>query len=421
MTSSPLSGGLDGGASAPAPSRPAWLYRLLCVATLPLTVPLFAIHPRLRGQLRHRLGVLPRHVAAARGCIWYHGASAGDVNALLPLARLSVDTHPVAVSTFTRAGAQLLEARLDDARSSTIVRLRAPLELEGCVERFFGLLEPRLLVLECLELWPALVSAAFRRRIPVAVVNGRLSPLSLDRYRRWRRLFAPLFAGLSQVTALDDGHAERFIQAGVSPSRLAVASSTKHGHLLPPHVGVGGASVVLGSLHAREAELLLPPLLAGLPRRKTVLVAPRYPSAAAAMERVVRRQGWGVRRYNGQAPAPGEVGILDQVGGLAGAYAGAEVAFVGGSLIPRGGHNVIEAAAHGVPVVTGPYTDNCRREVALLRAAAAGRVAVDAQEAARWLVEHRVDLTQRERARSVAHALFEGAARVHARLLGLLA
>jgi 3-deoxy-D-manno-octulosonic-acid transferase len=403
-------------------------YRVLAALSLPATLPLLALHPRLRGGLRERLGWLPPHAADFRGGVWYHGSSAGDINALLPLAKLSARLHPVVITAFTRSGAEMLRERIAEPLDGRMLRLRAPLDLGPCVERFFETLRPRLLVLECLELWPALVSGAMRRGVPVAIVNGRLSARSLRGYRRFASLFAPLFAGLAQVIALSDEHAARFVEAGVPSHHLSVSSSTKHGHLTTTTVSEG-ASIVLGSLHRREAELLLPPLLGRLSAAERVLIAPRYPGAAAAMAKLVRRLGWRSRRLQGhRSPAvlelnavlPGEVAILEGVGGLARAYAGAKAAFVGGSLIPRGGHNVIEPAACGVPVVTGPYVDNCRHETGLLEAAGVAVVAGDAEAAARALASSHTAAASRHRAQDVASRLAAVVEPVHARLLALV-
>ncbi|MCK5796592.1 MAG: hypothetical protein KAI47_05390, partial [Deltaproteobacteria bacterium] len=243
------------------------MYRALTWGVMPLTLPFFAWHPRLRGGLGQRFGRLPSRVEHFRQGIWYHGASAGDCNAILPLAQRSATVHPVVLTSFTRSGAEMLRSRLDP-EDKRLLALRAPLEVGFAVERFFSRLRPRLLVLECLELWPLWIAAAARHGVPVAIVNGRLSARSLSRYRRAPKVFSSLFASLRLVVALGRDEAARFVQAGVPASRVVTSSSTKHGaqHLEQGFSRRRSPKIVLGSVHASELRAILPGLLARLPR-----------------------------------------------------------------------------------------------------------------------------------------------------------
>ncbi len=400
------------------------IYSALASLTLPPLLPAFALHPRLRGGLWQRLGGGPP-VPCPRNAVWLHGSSAGDVVALVPLVeRLAAQGMPVTLSTWTRSGELMARQRLDPR---TVV-FRQPLDFAGPVGLVLRRIRPTMLVLECLELWPRLVACSLRQGVKVAVVNGRLSEKSLRRYRRARWLFRSCFEGLSLVTALDEAHASRFIAAGVPADRVTVLGSSKHAAgsaaaYLP--TSSGRPRLVLGSLHREEESLLLPwlsRLLAAVTGLE-VIVAPRYPQRARSIVRRLGRSGIPVALESaGEAAA---VRVVDHVGHLAELYRGARVAFVGGSLVAHGGHNVVEAAAGGAFVVTGPHLAHCASEAHDLQQAGAAAVvdggAAFFELAARRLAD--VDLA-RQVARS-AHAVvgrLAGAAdQVAARLVELAA
>ncbi len=361
-------------------------YTAACSVAAPAVLPLLALHPRLSGGFWQRLGRAPGSDPGARAApLWLHGSSAGDVAALMPLARrLNEHGLEVALSAFTRTGHEMARRRADPM--ATV--FRAPLDLPGPVGAVLDRLRPGCLVLECLEMWPNLVSACQRRSIPVAVVNGRLSPSSLAAYLRMRWLFEPCFRGLSLVTALTEQDARRFEEAGTRPARIRVLSSSKHGG-----AALGGPppeplpKVVLGSLHQGEEALLfpwIPRLLAAAPGLG-VVVAPRYPHRARASLRALRALGLSAELRSNGEPPPGGVMVVDRMGALAGQYRRACAALVGGSLIAHGGHNVVEPAAQGVPVLVGTHTDNCAHEVELLLEAGAAVVVRDGHE-----LNHRV-------------------------------
>jgi 3-deoxy-D-manno-octulosonic-acid transferase len=300
---------------------------------------------------------------------------------------------------------------------------RAPLDLAPAVGRTLESLRPSLLVLECLELWPTLVSACARRGVPVAVVNGRMSGRSLSRYEVAGWLFRPCFRALSLVTALTDEDAGRFVRAGVPPARVVVEPSSKHGELpLGRRMGEGAPRLVLGSIHRQEEAVLLPwlpRLVRGIPGL-SVVVAPRYPSRAGHLRRRLAGLGLDVA-FEGH-PAP--VTVLTCMGRLARHYRGATVAFVGGSLVPRGGHNLVEAAAAGAAVLAGPHLAHCRREAELLVREGAAAVVCDGGS----FCHHAEGLLRRprrarrmgERGREVAAGLSRSADRIAARLIRLL-
>ncbi len=347
---------------------PQLIYRATMSAALPLLLPLLAFHPRLRGGLANRFGWRLPPASVGRP-VWLHGSSAGDMVALAPVAqRIGQAGHPLVATAWTRAGHQMADRRLGGATRV----LRAPLDFEGPVQRALDRLQPRLLLLECLEIWPCLISACHRRGVPVIVVNGRLSAASLRRYHALDALFGLCFSGLSMVIALTEEDALRFEAAGVAAHRIFVAPTSKHAGL-----SLGSAErsparkLVLGSLHRQEERKLLPWIKRLLEEVADlqVVIAPRYPHRAAAVERHLTRLGLtSVRSSQGRGAGRQGAVVVDQMGVLAAEYRDARAAFVGGSLIPRGGHNVLEAAAAGVPVLFGPHTANCRQEAEQLLA-----------------------------------------------------
>lgn len=340
----------------------------------PLAVPLVALHPRLRGGLAERLGRAPR-ARSGSSPVWLHGASAGDLQALLPLAgRLRAAGLEVAMSAGTRAGHALALRRGGEGPL-----FRAPLDLGFAVRAALARLRPRLLVLEALELWPRLWRSCAQLAIPVVVVNGRLSSRSLARYRLAPWLFRRCFAGLSRVWASTGADAERFVEAGVPLERVVVEGSSKHGELPPLAPPSQRARVVLGSVHREELRALLP-ALAALQRERRELelvVAPRYLEEVGSVLRLLGNAGLAAFR-SAQAPGASGVEVIDEMGVLAERYRGAALAFVGGSLVPVGGHNLIEPAARGVPVLFGPHTEHCASEASALGASGGGELVADA-------------------------------------------
>jgi 3-deoxy-D-manno-octulosonic-acid transferase len=340
-------------------------------ALAPIGLPLLALHPRLRGGLGERLGLSPRTRHGCAEPIWLHGASAGDVAALIPLAsRLQRGGIPIVLSAWTRAGHQLALRRGAGGLGEVF---RAPIDLGFAVRSAIARLRPRLLVLECLELWPRLVRSCARRGIPVAVVNGRVSERSLRRYRLAPWLFRRCFAGLARVWAVSEADAERFRRAGVPGRRVEVESSSKHGSLPELEGSSSSPRLVLGSLHLEEA-IALAPWIARLRREVGVQIslAPRYPGEVRQVLRALSAASIPCLRSSGRPRLAEELEVIDEMGGLADRYRGAALALVGGSLLPWGGHNLIEPAGHGVPVLFGPHTEHCVEEAEALLASGGG-------------------------------------------------
>lgn len=276
----------------------------------------------------------------------------------------------------------------------------APIDHPWCVDIALARVAPALLVLVETELWPSWIAAAERCGTPVVIVSGRLSDRSFPRYRRFAPLLARTLGRLRAIGARSEVDAERFRNLGTPAERVTVTGDLKLDLVEAPPPPTGDLEVLLrgtpfwvaGSTHAGEEKHVVQAFEAVLAagHAHALVVAPRHPPRAGEVERLLRRRGHRTRRRSrlGAAPlAPGEVLVLDTVGELASVYAWAEVAFVGGSLVPIGGHNVLEPASAGRPVLYGPHTDNVGPPVEILEAAGAAQRVADAGELSRALIE----------------------------------
>ncbi len=355
-------------------------------AAAPLFAAALVVRPSWRVGVRERLGA-PEPVAP--GAVWIHGASVGEILAAARLVdRLRKAGHEVVTSTFTTSGRAVMRRARPE-----VPCLLAPLDHPWCVAGAHARVRPAALVLIETELWPSWFAAARRRGIPVAMISARVSDRSFPRYRRLGRLVKATLAKLDAVGARTEVDAERWIALGADPARVTVTGDLKielderpralapelERVLARPHLFVAGSTrggEEIAVLHAlREIER------AGVPA--ALVLAPRQPDRAAEVEALVRRAGRPLRRRAalGEAPlADGEVLVLDTVGELEPVYARAVVAFVGGSLVPHGGHNPVEPVFAGRPVVYGRHTTNVRHAVEILEHSGAGRRVEDASE-----------------------------------------
>lgn len=374
-------------------------YSLGLLAAIVLTSPYWllrmAVSGRYRDGLSQRLGVVPRGLrefVGGRSAIWLHAVSVGEVIAagrlVALLDRIDPDV-PVVISTTTRTGQKLALERFATPGSPGVRVFYYPLDFAWMVRRYLRVLKPRILVLMESELWPRMLKEAHRQNIPVVVVNGRVSDRSLPRYRAMGWLWKPFLRKLTRVLAQSEQDAERFRAIGVSAAAVETAGNLKYdvrsaadseiALQLRAHIASGTKVIVAGStLEGEEAFLLqtfrelrdrLPALL--------LVLAPRHPERFPAVQQRIEQMNLPCIRRSGWQPQPlasGSIFLLDSIGELASVYSLASVAFVGGSLIPAGGHNPLEPAQFAVPIVTGPYTENFRGIVGVLLAREAVRV-----------------------------------------------
>jgi 3-deoxy-D-manno-octulosonic-acid transferase len=376
------------------------LYSLALVAAIVLASPYWLLRMAWRRRYRHglgqRLGFIPsglRRFIGQRSTIWVHAVSVGEVIAasrLIELLRALDPQLPVVISTTTKTGQKLARERFDNSDErfdkSKLTPTRVfyyPLDFAWIVRRYLRALHPRAIVLMESELWPRMLVEAQRANIPVIVVNGRISNRSLPRYRTLRLLWRPLLRNLTLVLAQSEEDRRRFVELGVRTDTARTAGNLKYDVRaaeesaltgeLRKHLLRTGKVIVAGSTLEGEERILLDAfhqLLSESPHL-TMILAPRHPERFRAVERSITDAGLTLVRRSDwmQQPQPipaGSVFLLDTVGELASVYSLASVAFVGGSLVPAGGHNPLEPAQFAVPIVMGPYTENFRGIVAAL-------------------------------------------------------
>jgi 3-deoxy-D-manno-octulosonic-acid transferase len=391
---------------------------LAALAGLPFALGAFAVSPQARRGWRERLGRAPdRGPQPLKDSVWIHGASVGEILAAAKLSdRLRAGGHLTCASTMTLTGRDVMRRARPEVPCSL-----APLDHPWLVEIALSRVRPCALVLIETELWPSWIAAAARRGVPVVVASGRISTRSFPRYRRLAPIFRGTFARLTAVGARTEVDAERFVALGVPHGRVQVCGDLK---LSPPETPPrlahelerrlpDCAILVAGSTHAGEEEAALGALQAAENAGVSValVLAPRYPERSDEVERMVRKAGRPLLRSSERDGAnlkAGGVLLLDGLGDLAGLYTRATVAFVGGSLVPRGGHNLLEPAAAGRPVLFGPHTENAKNAADLLLACGAGERVADAQAfaaaAARWLADPKAAAQRGSRGRQALDA-----------------
>ncbi len=331
--------------------------------------------------------------AAPHG-VWIHAVSVGEVQACAPLVgvlRQRYPDLPLTVTAVTPTGAARARALFGGAAQVRYV----PFDLPGAVRRFFARVQPRLAVIVETELWPNLYRECGRRRVPLVLASARLSARSVGRYRRLGALFRDTLSQAAVVAAQGTGDAERFQALGADPASTHVTGNLKFDFELPPQTVERGARLreqyaparalwVAGSTHGGgEEQTLLEAQrrVRALHPEALLVLAPRHPQRFAEVAALLHQGGVSfVRRAQGAAAAAHtcEVLLLDSLGELLDFYAAADVAFVGGSLVPIGGHNLLEPAALGVPILTGPHNSNGEEIARLLIASGAAEVVRDA-------------------------------------------
>lgn len=331
---------------------------------------------------------------ASPGSIWIHGASLGEARLTSVLAgelRSRLPGATIAVSALTRAGRAALPSP-----PKAEAAFYFPLDARPLQRRLLAALRPTAIVLVETEIWPSLLREAAAVRVPVVMANARLSPERMTRYRRFESLYRPLLGGLAAVAAASEADASRLLALGAPAARTSVAGNLKFDLPAPtiPRRGVRAGLgwdddapiVAAGSTGEGEDA----PVLEAFARLRSahpearLLLAPRHAERFDAAEREAESRGLSVHRLSRgeRAPAGTAVLLVDGLGRLANLYAAADAAFVGGSLVPVGGHNVLEPAAAGVPVLFGPHTHHVSEIAEGLEAAGAAIRVRDAAELA---------------------------------------
>jgi 3-deoxy-D-manno-octulosonic-acid transferase len=360
------------------------IYNLMLAVGLLASAPYWFLRMLRQGKYREgvgsRLGILPPHLrslaAAGKPVIWVHAVSVGEILAvagLIQQMRKRFAGYAIAISTTTSTGHKLAGDRFGPENVFYF-----PLDLSFAVHRYMRLLRPKLVVIAETEFWPNFLRAARRSGAAVAVVNARVSDRSYPRYRSFASLLRIILRNVDCFFAQTEEDARRLAGIGAEQGRVQMTSNLKFDAAAPaakPEVGQllvrlkeinAGPIAVLGSTVEGEEQVLFPTLRAILARhaRALVILAPRHKERFDAVADLLNSYGIPfTRRSCPEWPrnvTSGSILLLDTIGELASIYSLAHVAFVGGSLVARGGHNILEPAGFGIPIIVGPHTENFR-------------------------------------------------------------
>jgi 3-deoxy-D-manno-octulosonic-acid transferase len=310
------------------------------------------------------------------------------------MVRALLERHPelpITVTCMTPTGSERIRALFGER----VQHCYLPYDLPWAAARFFDRVQPKLAVIMETELWPNHIHQCARRGVPMVLANARLSEKSARGYARFSGLTRPMLAEMSWIAAQTEAEAERFRQLGARPECVSVTGSIKFDLTIDPELPARARALraswgaaerpvwIAASTHAGEDEIVLAAhrrLLAERPDALLILV-PRHPERFDSVHVLCRREGFAtVRRSSGEPVRAGDQVLLgDTMGELLFLYALADVAFVGGSLVPNGGHNLLEPAALGLPVLSGPHVFNFLEIAAQLRRAGGLVEVTDAQ------------------------------------------
>jgi len=353
--------------------------------------------------------------------IWVHAVSVGEVQAAEPLVRALLEKYPVyslLVTTVTPTGSARVMALFGDE----VAHVYAPYDLPGAVKRFFQRVRPQLAIVMETELWPNLFHACHDRQVPLLLVNARLSAKSMAGYLQVKRLVARTLDNITEIAAQGETDAKRLERLGAQHDRITVSGNLKFEQRIPAGLqeraevlrrdwGTDRPVWVAASTHAGEDELLLD-VFSQLRKQFAdclLVLVPRHPERFESVTELCRQRGMNTLLRSEMRPCDAETQVFvgDSMGELLLFLAAADVAFVGGSLVPHGGHNMLEPAALGIPVVTGSHVFNFT-EICdlLLQAGACAKVESIAELAAtleRWLG----DASERHRVGEQGRAVVE--------------
>ncbi len=369
-----------------------WLYSALLAAGLLLSLPYWLIKyardGKYREGLRERLGFVPRGLSLNGWTIWVHAVSVGEVVAVTGIVRelqRCFPEHRVVVSTTTATGQKLARQRFGENAVFYF-----PLDFGFAIRPYLRRLRPELIVLAETEFWPNFLRLAHRQGAKIAVVNARISDRSLPGYQRLRFVVRGILKQVDLFLAQTGEDARRLREIGADDGKIQVSGNLKFDvEILPPPAIVdslrlafegaeAGPVLVCGSTMEGEESLLLHAFENILPiyANAVMILAPRHPERFNEVAELVGKLNirfWRRSRWQGE-PVSGGVCLLDSVGELAPIYALADIAFVGGSLVPRGGHNIVEPAQYGAAIIVGNHTENFRDIVRLFESRSALRI-----------------------------------------------
>ena len=389
--------------------------------------------PAYRERRGERFGLGVR--LPTRQNIWIHAVSVGEVQAAAPLIRELVKRYPqhrIVVTTGTPTGAARVKALFADS----VQHIFLPYDVPGAVKRFLDRITPCIAVVMETEVWPNLFRECARRDIPLVIASARLSQKSVRGYRWLASLFKEALASDIEIAAQTQGDADRFISVGANPQRTRVIGSVKFDLEISDEIRQRGRAWrdqhcrtrpvwVAGSTHAIEEDIVLDAhaRLRAMHPNALLLLVPRHPPRFNEVRDALaaKQVQFVTRSSNASLTDRTEVVLVDTLGELLMFYAAADVAFVGGSLVPIGGHNLLEPAALGLPVITGPHNFNAADSARALTERGAAILVHDANELAAELNVLLTNSGRRDAMIAQAHDVIASNRGALQRLLDLLA
>ncbi len=391
-----------------------FVYSLILSLGFVLMLPLFLLRrEKYASGFRQRLGNYPEFKHDEREVIWLHCVSVGETNAARPLVdaiRAEFPSHRLVISTTTKTGQDLARKIFADKADAIFY---FPFDWKFSVRRALEVYKPSLVLLMETEIWPRLIREAKLSGAKVAIVNGRLSRRSFDRYSRVGPFVKNILAHIDLALMQAEADAKRIVELGIDPARVAVTSNLKFEQSASEadaeltekfrtrfSISADKPLIIAASTHDPEERYVIESLQGELGRSCRLLVAPRHPERFDAVEKLIRDSLYSFVRRSAEASDAdrnADIILLDSIGELRAAYPLAEIVFVGGSMVPHGGQSVIEPAAESKAIVTGPYTSNFDSVIKEFRENAAIRQtpeASDEDQIPRRLYEEFVDLLE---------------------------
>lgn len=382
------------------------IYNIIIIAVLPFLLPLFLYRiifdPAYRNGFGSRLGILPPEIKRDTNNsnrYWFHAVSVGEVMAAAPLIRIFKERHPnstIIFSTVTSTGNQTARDQLPEIDHL----IYFPFDLIWIMRKTVRIMRPRLFIFFETEIWPNLLTYLKIKGIPSVMVNGRISDRSFKRYKLARLVLKGALDCVTLFSMQTDEDRAKIVSLGADPYKVFNTGNIKYdralelirrkgeGRLTRKDLNISDESIVIvaGSTHQGEEEILIhvfKRILVDFPDA-VMIIAPRHLDRLTKIESLVANTGLPYLRRSSIESFPtrtnrGSIIILDTIGELSELYQISTIAFVGGSLVPAGGHNILEPAVHGKPVLFGPYMNNFR-EIGRLMIERGGAIKVDDRE-----------------------------------------
>ncbi len=369
-----------------------FIYQAGLAAFLIFFGPFLLIYKRARAGVLQKLGHIPvklkRELQLLKSPVWFHAVSVGEFAALFPLIEAfhkELPRQDIVISTTTKAGNQLAKERV--AEYATVIYF--PFDLPWLASRMLNLIKPSLFAIVETELWPGFIRECAKRQIPLAIVNGRMSPRSFRWYRLMKPVFSPLLQRFSIIATQSQVEADRYSALAEKNLPLKVLGNLKYDIQpaitfsdviqLKAKLNIAEQDLVLiaGSTHENEEAFVLRTLNRFVELTDTkyrsrtlrLIIAPRHPERFNRVAQIITQAGHPVRRYsrNQSFTSKTDVMLIDTIGVLSKYYALADLAFVGGTIAKVGGHNLLEPYLYSVPAVCGPFVYKTKDTANILR------------------------------------------------------